>query len=1029
MGRGSYLIWLVCLFLLISFVNAESSVSVYNPVEGIPPEISTGESDEWFYVQIASGNHVEYIGINKITGGEMGIADKNEFYGKIWLIPAFKHPGNSEWYVCPIKNIDTLNEVRDLNNGWYFDVEDTTTRCYMYSNPTNSISVHLEAQISFLVDDGGSTKININTTLHSGSPSDTGFAFLFFPENPAKYRYIRLNGVIYDLAGVEGQLPADKVFEFLDARQDPIGHFFDWTDMLDLGNRYSEIITVGGEKGLFVGTYGYGASNYISIDPVYNFTSSAASPSWHLLNGSLLFNQSINDYESKINITSGLSDDSDTTRYSSTIGSNIPMNFYYSFNDVGQSLVHDSSGNGNELTIQPNADISKALDIYSLECSQQSGGGAKALHKDDFNIGASDFTMGFIVNITNSTGYSKYLLRKTEYPQGFYIYADNSWRVRASFRDSNGASNNMLSTTTINDSKPHSFVIRRNITSGLIQLIVDGKVEINGTINTFGNYNNYATLEVGTISSSYGFNGFMDEIFMTETYLSDSQIEKYNKTRRLYDETKGENIQAFFNREINTSLSYSLKINKYGSGEVPVRIYPLIDFNNTNTSSYVDSTLSEGYTFVNIDSIIYDGYNCPFRVSNLHNSYEISEISLYEIGNDTIPPSIFNCFVNDSFLDCNESVALSCYVTDDSEVTEVWGIVNVVGSLHNITKQAFRNPSDPTLWEVKLTAAELRIIFEVFNWTFDSYMNVSLVYINATDLAGNTAENTSFVPPVWTIYGCILCEPEWLVNYGSCLINDSMLKYYTDNKSCNNSFGLPSDNGTYVNCNYCSADLEKDYTTECYWNDTYYVINYTWVDQNYFSCCVFTSIVEDCPTDYYPYNLSGVEYCTFTEDDFEVSYDENAYFGYGRDKVYWKIWLNDTNNTYKCLSYIKTTSGNIIQVNPVFTQKTVSFIQIIPQDYDSREVFVTYNGIANIYFTNENIVTDGRMYVFGVECSGNGQNLKSERMVNVFYESVKAPATRLMWARENLVWLTLGLILVVLLLMLLGFLINQVRSR
>jgi hypothetical protein len=106
-------------------------------------------------------------------------------------------------------------------------------------------------------------------------------------------------------------------------------------------------------------------------------------------------------------------------------------------------------------------------------------------------------------------------------------------------------------------------------------------------------------------------------------------------------------------------------------------------------------------------------------------------------------------------------------------------------------------------------------------------------------------------------------------------------------------------------------------------------------------------------------------------------------FGIGTDRITGKIWLNDTNSTYTCLSYIKTTNGSVVQTNPSYSKSTESTIALTQKEIEDREFFVTQQGIANVYWTNNNLVIDGRQYVFGVECSGNGQHLISEKLLTV----------------------------------------------
>ncbi|MBD3354865.1 hypothetical protein GF361_02680 [Candidatus Woesearchaeota archaeon] len=51
------------------------------------------------------------------------------------------------------------------------------------------------------------------------------------------------------------------------------------------------------------------------------------------------------------------------------------------------------------------------------------------------------------------------------------------------------------------------------------------------------------------------------------------------------------------------------------------------------------------------------------------------------------------------------------------------------------------------------------------------------------------------------------CEENWIVQYGSCLANDTQLKYYIDQNSCGTTDDLPADNGTYVACDYCTPNM------------------------------------------------------------------------------------------------------------------------------------------------------------------------------------------------------------------------------
>ncbi len=50
----------------------------------------------------------------------------------------------------------------------------------------------------------------------------------------------------------------------------------------------------------------------------------------------------------------------------------------------------------------------------------------------------------------------------------------------------------------------------------------------------------------------------------------------------------------------------------------------------------------------------------------------------------------------------------------------------------------------------------------------------------------------------------ISCTEDWQAAYRNCMSNDFKLKYYVDANDCGTGSGLPSDNGTYIYCDYCT---------------------------------------------------------------------------------------------------------------------------------------------------------------------------------------------------------------------------------
>ena len=53
------------------------------------------------------------------------------------------------------------------------------------------------------------------------------------------------------------------------------------------------------------------------------------------------------------------------------------------------------------------------------------------------------------------------------------------------------------------------------------------------------------------------------------------------------------------------------------------------------------------------------------------------------------------------------------------------------------------------------------------------------------------------------------CTESWGAQYGSCLKNDTKLKYYTDSNECGTTSSLPTDNNTYISCDYCTPQWNE----------------------------------------------------------------------------------------------------------------------------------------------------------------------------------------------------------------------------
>ena len=287
---------------------------------------------------------------------------------------------------------------------------------------------------------------------------------------------------------------------------------------------------------------------------------------------------------------------------------------------------------------------------------------------------------------------------------------------------------------------------------------------------------------------------------------------------------------------------------------------------------------------------------------------------------------------------------------------------------------------------------------------------------------------------------CDFCVENWTYSLGICNLNDSRLKTYTDLNSCYSNYGeyndLPSDNGSYVSCNYCSAQLTQVIDEVCTFNGTFYTTKESYVDNNFYGCCAITNIASDCPTLNAPYNAPLQTICVEKIEGFEFNLDENIYFApFVEDKVWAKIWLNDTTQNFSCLSYVKTLDGfnvnlkDIVQVNPDYNKKEKAIFSLTSNEYESEEHFSTNRGIGTVYFTKENLLLDGRPYLFGVECSGSIDKIKltSEKVGYVNWKFFNEPLTRLQWSVGQTTGFLLGFIIIIIIIAIMGWFIYLIK--
>lgn len=1022
MGRA--IIYLLMFVLIVGFSFAD----VFSPAES--RYIQTAQNDDWAYIQVhRADNTNSYIGINKTNFLEIGFADDDEFYGKMWMVSAYEVGGN--YYLCPLTDIDSLDSVTQLDNGWIAELSDPAITCYQYNNHGNSVNVGMNINYSMQTLPNAKTKINVTTTIDGYNPTNTGFAFLFFPENPEKYRYIDTNSGIYDLAGVDGSIPVDKTFEFLDGSQSAMGDFFDWTDMLDTGNRYSEILTIGGQKAFMVGTYGYGASRTITIDPLYQVDYSP-NPAVQLVYGNVE-EDSDSLFTIQNPVTTALSDNVSSTKVEATNKEKFFYELFYEDWSDGKDGWYTETINDGTAVIVSSANSTDYIDNETLRLQGSDVGG------DD------DVWVTKKINLSNRTNVSLTYDRWCQSLEGGENLSTQISLDNISYSTIASINNDALQTVTYNISDTYwndTIYLRFRLYSDYIndECFIDN-IYLEG-LKTNPN----TTSIFGTWSETY------DEDFDWFLVMKKETTGSHKVTVRAYNNS--DDISEHFVQD-----------DIFGTGEFNINVSSLLDYMSNNKS----------LTFTKLRFYAND-------------TMYVSEIALRKETNDTTDPNISDCQTTLTDFGCLESINFSCNITDNVGIDEVFFEINgsnvsaeKSGDLYFVQYQPTSNSTITYSWThvyaedvVGNKNNQTVSINSTYSCIFEDYINIThnpatdqlgitnisaiIVWDTSSDSDsfveyGNTSDNlslsaynpllvkehsipltdlvgsttyyyriTSQVNPSQTLgifnftTSSLLCDENWVLQNTSCLTNDSRLIYYLDSQSCGTYTELPVDNGTYVACDYCSEDLEQQVGV-CLWNGSAYTQEVSYTDNNYYSCCVFTSLPSDCSILYSPYNTTTNQTCNELDSDFVVELDENVYFGINlesEEKVFGKIYLNDSEQ-YSCISYVKTPEGKLIQSNPVYEQATQNTISLFNKRYEDREYFMTSNGLATVYWTKENLIIDGSTYVFGVECSSNSSHKISEKAVTVLYEGVNSPVTRWVWLKENLFGITTGVFIIILL--------------
>ncbi len=763
----------------------------------------------------------------------------------------------------------------------------------------------------------------------------------------------------------------------------------------------------------------------VFITPIfaYNNTIEPINPSYLLQFGdNMVYDNS--EYVNTTEISNELKDNNSLTAFN-TFFAYAPESYDYlidgwSFNNVTtHSAILYSFTGGHDGEIIGDIDYIKHDDYYKayfdgvndyIRVTDDDGSELDLFSGDEF-------TMCAVFDTTMDISSHRYLIEKTSGGVGYYMRYDADEQITCRFDGDVGAQNS-VGTTSLDDGETHTVCCR--LDGDVIDLWVDGVVE-DSDVRTLGSQQNTQDLFIGTSSATGGrWEGNIHQIGLFNKSLSNSTLINMVINHSVGDLNKGMGISVYFNHtfEEGSEHKHFLMVDSEQSHITTLRVATQENMTTINKSNYKDFQITSGVNYLPLSNLAYHNYNNPFRLWDLlgETTSTISEINIYETINDTTNPSIDNCSVNTTSITCGEVVRLQCDVHDNDKLYKTYFTATMEEL--NLTGTEEANKLNGVWYIDKSYSTQ---VLDTMTITWDSAITYDL----------NENFNETF-PDLKINYSC--CLENWIPTWtnSSCLINDTFTAnvVYNDATNCGSTVYLPEDNGTMYNpsCDFCISDIVEDRGL-CTYQDSTYVRNVSYVDNLYPFCCDITGIDSDCGVDFSPYNETYQEYCTIFNNTMEC--DSNTYteFGFFGDKARWLCYPPVSNNeTTNCMSYVRDVHTGVIQTNPNYYTQSESLISL-NSEVETRTSFEAVGNMVSVYFTKDNIMFDGREYVFGVRCTNNGDYYDYEMLITPEYENVNSSITRWMWFKDNLVGIFFASVISFVLIIIIAGYIRELRRR
>lgn len=728
----------------------------------------------------------------------------------------------------------------------------------------------------------------------------------------------------------------------------------------------------------------------VTIDPTFIVDYSPI-PAEHLVTGNYIYESDF-EYNSIFDITTEMSD-FNTSTYKETFMNTMPFNTFL-INAVKFELT---SGN---ISIDYGLNKSNVVHYNSpnLNVGGILGSGIDYDGVNDYSViqrkvdlSASDDRVVCLSIYNGGVGSTEYIYdnKGGGNDRGMELRMTASDTVDFFVR--RGAVQTTLSGTVATDDSTWHTVCGVSLANGTVQLWTDGvkDVQSTGITGVMDSTQDIYIATAHTIGSYYSQK--LDEVCVWKGQDIDEQQIIADYEINYCGDPDGTHISGSWNITYDSNYQWYLGFRKITNGGINTFTVTAYDDEEKISGQYVTDTFSGTGEFHILINKLMDymtntkGLSFTKLRFTSNNAQNISEIFLVQEGNDTIYPSINDCFVNATSLGCSETARMSCNITDDFALNEV--IYQIDSTNHTIMTK------NEDKWQ--------------YDFSPTGYLNETYIweYVYAIDYADN--KNTSFVNISIDYYCEEPCVEDWQQDTIICRVNDTYIITYTDQNACGTFDDLPLNNGTEDFCNYCSADLVQ-VLGECLPSG---IQNVTYYDNNYYSCCFVTNQTSDCLVETYPYNETTTQECVYFSDDmgepdcpseFDFKQEEREY-------CVVRIPQNYSNETFKCISYIKDDNDEIVQVNPEYKERAETLLDFLRGEPESREYFSPANKLVNIYITKKNLLPEYDYYLY-IECSSDQRDLVSVHPFTIGYEGFENVFFRTRWLYANAGYIIAGII-------------------